>query len=211
MTKRKAPAPAEGKAVTILANEGETEAQTMGRALIEPYFRHGAVTHAVLGKMLGTVPGNAQLDDFGRAMQAKAKATGEGNMALPSEILTAQALTLDSLFTEFARRATNNMGDYVQTAERYGRLAFKAQSNCRATLEALAKLHQPREQTVKHVHVNEGGKAVVADHIHQHTGGRENEKFNEQPHALESMGAASGQPLRSADPVREALPVASHA
>ena len=211
MTKRKAPAPAESKAVTILANEGETEAQTMGRALIEPYFRHGAVTHAVLGKMLGTVPGNAQLDDFGRAIQAKAKATGEGNMALPSEILTAQALTLDSLFTEFARRATNNMGDYVQTAERYGRLAFKAQSNCRATLEALAKLHQPREQTVKHVHVNEGGQAVVADHIHQHTGGRENAKSNGQPHALESMGDASGQPLRSANPEREVVPVASDA
>lgn len=38
----------------------------------------------------------------------------------------------------------------------------------RATLEALAKLHQPREQTVKHVHVNEGGRAIVADQIHQH-------------------------------------------
>ena len=211
MTKRKAPAPAESKAVTILANEGETEAQTMGRALIEPYFRHGAVTHAVLGKMLGTVPGNAQLDDFGRAIQAKAKATGEGNMTLPSEILTAQALTLDSLFTELARRATNNMGDYAQTAERYARLAFKAQSNCRATLEALAKLHQPREQTVKHVHVNEGGQAVVADHIHQHTGGRENAKSNEQPHALESTGAASGQPLRSENTEREAVPLASNA
>ena len=211
MTKRKAPAPAEGKAVKILANEGETEAQTMARALIEPYFRHGAVAHAVLGKMLGKIPGDAQLDDLGRAMQAKAKATGEGNMALPSEMLTAQALTLDSLFTELARRATNNMGDYVQTAERYARLAFKAQSNCRATLEALAKLHQPREQTVKHVHVNEGGRAVVADHIHQHTGGRENEKFNEQPHALESMGDASGRPLRSAHPDREAVPVASDA
>ena len=209
MIKRKAPAGR--KAVMIDAHQGETEAQTMGRALIEPYFRHGAVAHAVLGKMLGKIPGDAQLDDFGRAMQAKAKATGEGNMALPSEILTTQALTLDALFTEFARRATNNMGDYVQTAERYGRLAFKAQSNCRATLEALAKLHQPREQTVKHVHVNEGVQAVVADQFHQHTGGRENAKSNGQPHALESMGAASGQPLRSANPVREALPIASDA
>ena len=99
----------------------------------------------------------------------------------------------------------------LQSAERYGRLAFKAQSNCRATLEALAKLHQPREQTVKHVHVNEGGQAVVADQFHQHTGGRENAKSNGQPHALESMGAASGQPLRSANPVREALPIASDA
>ena len=40
---------------------------------------------------------------------------------------------------------------------------MKAQSNCRTTLEALAKLHQPREQTVRHIHVNDGGKAIVAD------------------------------------------------
>ena len=205
MTKRKAPAPAEGKAVTILANEGETEAQTMGRALIEPYFRHGAVTHAVLGKMLGTVPGNAQLDDFGRAIQAKAKATGEGNMALPSEILTAQALSLDTLFTELARRATNNMGDYPQSTERYARLAFKAQSNCRATLEALAKLHQPREQTVRHVHVNEGGQAVIADQFHHHNGGQKNGQSADQPHAQSPRGPA----LLGPDPLGQALPISS--
>ena len=205
MTKRKAPAGS--KAVMIDAHQGETEAQTMGRALIEPYFRHGVVAHAVLGKMLGTVPGNAQLHDFGRAMQVKAKATGEGNMALPSEILTTQALTLDALFTEFARRATNNMGDYVQSAERYGRLAFKAQSNCRATLEALAKLHQPREQTVKHVHVNEGGQAVVADHIHQHTGGRENAKSNGQSRATGAAGTSPALP--GPDPLGNGVPIAS--
>jgi hypothetical protein len=37
------------------------------------------------------------------------------------------------------------MSEYLDAAERYGRLAMKAQGNCRATLEALAKLHQPRE------------------------------------------------------------------
>jgi hypothetical protein len=58
---------------------------------------------------------------------------------------------MDSMFTEFARRAAINMGQYLETAERYGRLAMKAQGNCRATLETLAKLHQPREQTVQHV------------------------------------------------------------
>ena len=115
------------------------------------------------------------------------------------------------MFAELARRAGNNMGEYINAAERYGRLALKAQSNCRATLEALAKLHQPREQTVKHVHVNEGGQAVVADHIHQHTGGRENAKTNGQPHALESMADASGEPLRSANAEWEAVPVASDA
>ena len=70
---------------------------------------------------------------------------------------------------------------------------------------------QRREQAVKHVHKNEGGQAVVADQIHHHTGGRENAKSNEQPHALESRGDASGQPVRSTDPARQAVPVASNA
>jgi hypothetical protein len=59
-----------------------------------------------------------------------------------------------------------SMGTYSQATERYARLALKAQANCRATLEALARLQQPREQTVKHVHINQGGQAVVADHFH---------------------------------------------
>ena len=72
-----------------------------------------------------------------------------------------QAISLDALFTEMARRSGNNMGRYPDAADRYMRLALKAQAACRATLEALTSLHQPREQTVKHVHVNEGGQAVV--------------------------------------------------
>lgn len=42
-----------------------------------------------------------------------------------------------------------------------GLIALKAQANCRATLEALVKLHQPREQTVKHVHVRIGVPALM--------------------------------------------------
>ena len=87
-----------------------------------------------------------------------------------------------------ARRAANNMGEYINATERYGRLALKAQSNCRATLEALAKLHQPREQTMRHVHVNEGAQAVVADHLHNHTGAAENGKSVKQSHATGAIG-----------------------
>lgn len=99
---------------------------------------------------------------------------------MASDILSAQAVVLDTMFTELARRASLNMGQYIEASERYMRLALKAQANCRATLEALGKLHQPREQTVKHVHLNEGGQAIVADQIHQHTGGQENGKTDEQ-------------------------------
>ena len=55
----------------------------------------------------------------------------------------------------------------------------------------LARLHQPREQTVRHVHVSEGGQAVIADQFHHHGGSGENAKSVKQSHAT---GAADQSP-----------------
>src|SRR3546814_11161604 len=56
-----------------------------------------------------------------------------------------------------------------------------------------------RPQTVKHVHVNEGGQAVVADHFHQHTGDRENGKSVKQSDATGAAGTIAALP--SPDPL----------
>src|SRR3546814_20499022 len=72
---------------------------------------------------------------------------------------------------------------------------------------ALARLHQPREQTVKHVHVNEGGQAVVADHFHQHTGDRENGKSVKQSAATGAAGTIAALP--SPDPLGNGVPIPS--
>lgn len=119
--------------------------------------------------------------DYVCHVQALTREAECGDMAIASRLLAAQAITLDSMFTELARRTAFNMGEYLDAAERYGRLAQKAQSNSRATLEALVKAHQPREQTVRHVHVNEGGQAVIADQFHHHTGGWKMEKQSNNP------------------------------
>lgn len=182
------------KALTIQAEEGETEADTMARVMVEPFMRHGILAQTIASKTVDKLPGEPRFDDFGRALRVKAKAAAEGDLSQVSETLATQALALDSLFTELGRRAAINFGDYPQAAERYARLALKAQSNSRATLEALAKLHQPRVQTVRHVHVNEGGKAVIADHFHNHPGGAKNGKTSEQSHATGAAGESAALP-----------------
>ena len=78
------------------------------------------------------------------------------------------------------------------------RLALKAQSACRSTLEALARLHQPREQIVKHVHVNQGGQAVVADHFHNQPGALENGQSIKQSDATGSSGPHAALPCSDA-------------
>jgi hypothetical protein len=76
---------------------------------------------------------------------------------MASEMLSAQTLLLDAMFNELSRRAAINLGDYPFSAERHTRLAMKTEANSRATLEDLVRLHQPREQTVRHVHVGQDG------------------------------------------------------
>lgn len=199
--------PEEPRPLTIEGRKDETEAECMARAMVEPYLRHGAVTSALSDKMIGKLPGEPRLDDFGKALKAKAQQAGSAQIALASEMLAVQAESLDAIFTEYARRATMNIGDYINASERYMRLALKAQAGSRATLEALVRLHQPREQTVKHVHVNEGGQAVVAHSFHQHQGDGENGKSSEQSHATTAAGKRAALP--SPDSIGNAMPIPS--
>ena len=59
------------------------------------------------------------------------------------ETLTAQAVALDAIFNEMARRAALNMGEYINAAETYLRLGLKAQAQCRATLQTLFEMKDP--------------------------------------------------------------------
>ncbi len=195
-TAKKTPA---RRVTTVEAEKGETEPDTMARVVVAPFMRHGFLGQAVATKAFGELPGEPNFDDFAKAIKTRAKAAAEGDLTLATEMLVAQALSLDAMFVELARRSAMNFGDYPLAAERYARLSFKAQSNSRAALEALAKLHQPREQTVRHVHVNEGGQAVIADNIHHHGGGRENAKSNGQPHATGAAGTSPTLPSQDAD------------
>ncbi|WP_158241528.1 hypothetical protein [Novosphingobium sp. TH158] len=195
----------EGKAAVVEGYTGESEAETMARVFTGPTIRHGSVASSFIGKMFGQLPGQPQFDDYGRAIATRTDKAKSGDLAAASEMLMAQAISLDAMFTELARRCAMNMGDYIHASERYGRLALKAQSNCRATLEALAKLHQPRIQTVRHVHVNEGGQAVIADQFHHHGGCEKNARSKNQSHATGAAGESAALP--SPDPLRNGVPI----
>lgn len=135
---------------------------------------------------------------------ARQKKAEGGDLSIASRLLVAQAISLDGIFTEMARRASYNMREYPQAMEIFMRLALKAQAGSRATLAELAKLHQPREQTVRHVHVNEGGQAVIADQFHHHTGGQGNGKTADRSHATGTAGMA---PRCLAQPFGNGLPI----
>jgi len=181
----------QNNALVVRKRDDENEKIATARTILESNFRHAVTIAQVLKTTFGSTDLEPGFGDYADAIREKAASAAKGDLAFVSEILAAQVLTLDTIFGEMARRMAVNAGDYPSAAETYGRMAMKAQAQARATSEALAKLHQPREQTVRHVHVNEGGQAIVADEFHQHAGGSENAKSVKQCQA-------TGKPFTSA-------------
>lgn len=172
-----------------------------------PHYRNAAA-----GGTFGSSSAGMTSDSVAstRIVTEQCAKTRAGNLALPSDILTAQAMTLDAVFTEMLKRSGANMGEYPEAAERYMRMAMKAQAQCRTSIEALSKMHQPREQVVRHVHVYEGGQAVVAEQLHMHGPGMRNDGRTEQPHEPRAT-APSSPALSSPDPLGDGVPVPGNA
>lgn len=183
----------------------ETGAQALARKLLEPHLRHGAAASAFAQPILGKNLEKPGVMDFRDHFSAAAARARTDDLSQIKDMLMAQAITLDSMFTELARRAALNMGEYLEAAEKYARLALKAQNSSRAALEALANLQRPRESTVRHVHVTEGGQAIVADNLTYLAGGSTNAENEDQSHATRAIG--SGTSLPGADPRGDRVPV----
>lgn len=192
----------------VEASDDEDRDMLLGRLALEPGVRHSSLAACFASGIFGDsheTPIKTRVAILGKAA-AEARAGGKD---MSSDILMSQAMLLDTMFTEMAARAARSLGRNLEVTDRYMRLALKAQANCRSTIETLAKLHQPREQTVKHVQVNEGGQAIVADQFHQHGGGRENGKAAEQPHATRASG--KGSALLGEDPQGDGVPISGSA
>jgi hypothetical protein len=118
-----------------------------------------------------------------------------GNMNRPEAMLLTQAHTLDVIFNALAQRAGANIGTHKDAAETYLRMALKAQSQCRTTLEALAEIKAPRSATfIKQANIAgqqqvNNGSAIAA---HEKNITPSNELLTESPYeTLDTRGASA--------------------
>ena len=81
-----------------------------------------------------------------------------GNMKRPEAMLLAQAHTLDQLFNTLAQRAHGR--ETVSSCETHLRLAFKAQNQCRTTLETLSNIKNPPVIFAKQANISNGHQQV---------------------------------------------------
>lgn len=105
--------------------------------------------------------GDSGLTESVEVLTDKVAKVVAGDLSGAEAMLTAQATALDAIFTEMARRAALNMGEYLAASDTYMRLALKAQSQCRTTLEALAEIKNPRSVAfVKQANIAHGPQQV---------------------------------------------------
>lgn len=116
----------------------ESRSDALAHAALRPTAQ-AALTLLSYNKCFGELSINTLVHD----LSAQCKQSSNGDLSRAEAMLTTQAHTLDTIFNNLARRAAQNMGEYINATETYLRLALKAQSQCRATLETLAYIKNP--------------------------------------------------------------------
>ena len=185
--------------LTIKSNDAPELAATSGQRIA----RHAstvAVVQAAVGMELWLTHSVGEPDFMALAekIREQADAMHSGDMKGIESMLFAQALTLQATFTALSRRAASNAGEYMGATDTYLRLALKAQGQCRATLETLANIKNPRPVAfVKQANISNGPQQVnngTADTSGAVVRARE-ETENPQNELLTYTRATHGKPL----------------
>ena len=143
--------------LTVKAPIGKSRERAMAEVAMSPIIVNAATARTFAAGTLGTIDITAAV----AVMREKAEKAQAGDLTDAEATLMAQAVTLDMMFNELARRAALNMGEHMNATDTYLRLALKAQGQCRATLETLAEIKNPRQVAfVKQANIAHGPQQV---------------------------------------------------
>jgi hypothetical protein len=130
----------------------------IARAFLDPT----ASAAALLSETIGIKDAELSAQELARELRRQCALIRAGDTSRLDDILLAQAHSLDVLFCALTARATHNMGHHMDATEIYLKLALRAQSQSRATVEALAMIRNPQPTTViaRQANVSHGPQQV---------------------------------------------------
>jgi hypothetical protein len=119
----------------------------------------GLVSNAVASvKYSGAAFGEVDLTACLTALEESVQRVHEGDLHDAEALLTAQAVSLNAVYTQLVRRATEYQD--LKVVECLVRLGLKAQSQCRATLETLAVIKNPPTVFARQANISHGPQQV---------------------------------------------------
>ena len=136
--------------------KGKTEDQLMADLVAQ-----GVATNATTAiRYINADHGAISLTDMVASLREHGEAVNRGDLSAAERMLNAQAVALNTIFAELARRASLNMGQHLDATDRYLRLALKAQSQSRATVETLAAIKNPSVVFARQMNVAHGPQQI---------------------------------------------------
>jgi hypothetical protein len=129
--------------------------EAMARFAISPKVQ-AALTVQTFAKTFGTL----ELASVARSLGESIKQVQGGDMKECEAMLMGQAHSLQAIFRNLSAQAEANIGHFPKAVDSYLRLALKAQSQCRATLEALSAIKNPPVLFAKQANFANGPQQV---------------------------------------------------
>lgn len=114
----------------------DDKALVKARKAIKPSV-HAAIAIAEYDRYYGEFDMLAMID----ALEEQTSKVNHDDLRQAEAMLTAQAHTLDAIFNNLARKAIK--AEYIKQLDGCLKLALRAQSQCRSTWEAVAKIKNP--------------------------------------------------------------------
>lgn len=174
----------------VYCQEGESKEEASARSMIEPQFQ-AAMTVATMSQIAGF--GITDVTELAVQLEAQSKELSDGNLERLEAVLSAQVVTLNAIFNALVQRSALNMGQFTETADKYMKLALKAQSQCAATAAKLAELKRP---VIKQTNIAHG---------HQQVNNIENVKNELLEESNERVDTGATQETVGANPQLEAV------
>ena len=133
----------------------DDEAAKKARMCNDPIIMSAITSETFASKMLPNMDFNILVDE----LYAETKEVMDGDMAIMEAMLVGQAKALQTIFVSLARRAANQ--EYLKQYGVYMNLALKAQSQSRATIQALTELKYPKQVAfVKQANIAHGHQQI---------------------------------------------------
>lgn len=142
--------------IRVAEEAGISKERLLANVALDPLVGGAAVASSFAKGYFGAV----DIGDAVDALHDRGRAVRGNDLASVENMLTGQAAALNAIFLELTRRAGANMGEYIQAAETYMRLALKAQAQCRATLETLANIKNPPVVYARQANIAAGPQQV---------------------------------------------------
>ena len=133
---------------------GETKLSREAELMVE-----GLAMNALLGLVFSSKLGTLDLTEVFAQILERARDTTDGNTKSQESILAGQVISMNAIYTDLAIIARQNLSN-VTVFERLMRLSLKAQSNCRATAEALAAIQNPPTVFARQANITSGPQQI---------------------------------------------------